>query len=28
MNNEEQKVQDKMNLQKVKGAKVKRSKDW
>jgi Ca-activated chloride channel family protein len=28
MNNEEQKVQDKMNLQKAKGAKVKRSKDW
>ena len=28
MNNEEQKVQDKMNLQKIKGAKVKRSKDW
>lgn len=28
MNNEEQKVQDKMNLQKVKGAKVKRTKDW
>jgi len=28
MNNEEQKVQDKMNLKKAKGAKVKRSKDW
>lgn len=28
MNNEEQKVQDKMNLQKAKGAKVKRAKDW
>lgn len=28
MNNEEQKVQDKMNLQKAKGAKVKREKDW
>ena len=28
MNNEEQKVQDKMNLQKAKGASVKRSKDW
>ena len=28
INNEEQKVQEKINLQKVKGAKVKRSKDW
>lgn len=28
MNNEEKKVQDKMNAQKAKGAKVKSAKDW
>lgn len=28
MNNEEKKVQDKMNLQKLKGAKVNSAKDW
>ncbi len=28
MNNEEKKVQDKMNVQKQKGAKVKSNKDW
>lgn len=28
MNNEEKKVQDKMNVQKLKGAKVKSNKDW
>jgi hypothetical protein len=28
MNNEEQKIQDKINAQKVKGRKVKTEKDW
>jgi Ca-activated chloride channel family protein len=28
MNNEEKKVQDKINAQKQKGAKVKSNKDW
>jgi len=28
MKNEENKVQDKINAQKVKGAKVKTDKDW
>ena len=28
MNNEEQKVQKKMNLEKQKGKKVKTEKDW
>jgi hypothetical protein len=28
MNNEEKKVQDKINAKKQKGAKVKSNKDW
>jgi hypothetical protein len=28
MNNEEEKVQEKINAQKQKGAKIKSNKDW